>query len=106
MIMNISGADVRTAREAQDFLANLATVYRELVTSADQFIGNQSDDGVSGEPIVFLSTMRDQAAATAAAMTAAANRAAAHRARLADTIGADPSLAGTQTGGYSDVAGL
>lgn len=100
--LTISGADVRTPREAKTFLSNVAIAYAQLVASLDQFINNQIEDGVTGEPLVFLGAMKDQATVMSAAMTAGAQRAAAHLAKFGDTWAADPSLAGTQTGGYGD----
>lgn len=104
--MNISGADVSTPAEAETFLGNLATAYGQLVAACDQFINNQRADGVTGEPLVFLSSMKDQAAIMSAAMTAGAARAREHRTKFGDTWAADPSLAGTQAGGYGDAKKL
>jgi hypothetical protein len=104
--LTISGADVTTPAEAETFLGNLATAYGQLVVSLDQFIGNQTQDGVSGEPIEFLQAMKDQAAIMSRAMTTGATRAAEHRAKFGDTWANDPSLAGTQSGGYGDAKRL
>jgi hypothetical protein len=104
--MTISGADVSTPAEAETFLGNLATAYGQLVASLDQFINNQTADGVSGEPLEFLGAMQDQAAIMSRAMATGATRAAEHRAKFGDTWANDPSLAGTQSGGYGDAKRL
>lgn len=106
MIMNINGADVTTPREAARFLSGLSRVYAELVASLDQFVARQRQDGVSGEPLMFLNAMRDQAAIASDAMAIAAERAVIHASRFSDTYAADKSLAGTQSGGYGDAARL
>lgn len=104
--MTISGADVSTPAEAETFLGNLATAYGQLVASLDQFINNQTADGVTGEPLEFLGAMQDQAVIMSNAMTAGATRAAEHRTKFGDTWANDPSLAGTQSGGYGDAKRL
>lgn len=105
--LTISGADVRTPREAKTFASHVSIAYAQLVASLDQFIANQKADNVadgdtSREPYVFLGAMTDQATGMSEAMTTGAQRAAAHLRKFGDTWAADPSLAGTQTGGYGD----
>jgi hypothetical protein len=104
--MTISGADVTTPAEAETFLGNLATAYGQLVAALDQFISNQTADGVTGEPLEFLGAMQEQAAIMSRAMTTGAARAAEHRTKFGDTWANDPSLAGTQSGGYGDAERL
>lgn len=104
--LTISGADVSTPAEAETFLSNVATAYGQLVASLDQFINNQTEDGVTGEPLVFLGVMKEQAAIMSGAMTTGATRAKEHRTKFGDTWANDPSLAGTQSGGYGDAARL
>lgn len=104
--LTISGADVSTPAEAETFLGNLATAYGQLVASLDQFINNQTADGVTGEPLQFLGAMQEQAAIMSGAMTTGATRAAEHRAKFGDAWASDPSLAGTQSGGYGDAQRL
>lgn len=104
--MTISGADVTTPAEAETFLSNLATAYGQLVAALDQFISNQKADGVTGAPLEFLGAMQEQAAIMSGAMTTGATRAAEHRATFGDAWANDPSLAGTQSGGYGDAKRL
>jgi len=104
--MNIYGGDVFAPRAAQQLLDSLAAVYGDVAAGIEQFRGNQLADGVSGEPIEFLSSMHEQAVIATSTMSAAARRADEHCRKISDTVGSVPGLAGTQTGGYADPAAL
>ncbi len=104
--LTITGDDIRNPHGAAVFLSDLAAVFGDLTAQAELFRSNQIADGVSGAPIGFLAAMEDRWAAVASALGSAADRAYDHCNRVAETVGSDDSLAGTQTGGYADVAAL
>jgi hypothetical protein len=101
--MEINGADVTTAGEAVNFLSALAVAYTKSGQNTDVFFGRQVEDGVTGAPLDFLAVMRDQAHTTANVFAVAARRAADQVNQINNTLGANPAIAGTQTGGYAAI---
>jgi hypothetical protein len=101
-----TAADIRHPRPAATFLGSLAEVYQDLFQQAELFHSNQVADGVSGQPITFLATMREEFAATAETLRNAQQRAHEHCDHIAATVGSDESLLGTQDGGYADTTQL
>lgn len=106
MMTTINGADVRTPRDAETAMQNTAQVYADLAVSIEQSRVNLSGQGVSGDAIDMLTAMLDAGTIVASATSSAAARFAAHQQAVADTVGADPTLAGTQEGRYMDPAAL
>jgi hypothetical protein len=104
MIMTVTGADVWTPREAADLVENLAYVYGLMVGEAASFRDNQVADGVSGKPIEFISICEDSFAAAHDALVAATAEADRLVALIADTIGSNDAIAGTQDDGALNVA--
>jgi predicted phage tail protein len=106
MTTTISGADVYTPQAAAEAMQSVAAVYADLLASIDQSRGNLVDQGVSGEPIDMLTAMLDAATTVNSAAQEAAAKFRRHRQFVSDTVGSDPSLAGTQSGKYMDPAAL
>lgn len=102
----ICGGDVHTPRAAADALAAVARVYSDLFASIEQSYANQQAQGVSGAPLTLLAAMSDAATTAAAAAKSGAAEAEAHCVKVQDTVGSNPSLAGTQTGRYMDPAAV
>lgn len=106
MTTTISGADVVTPQAADDAMQAVAGVYRDMLASIEQSRANLAAAGVTGEPIDMLDAMFEAATIVTAAASEAAEKFARHQQTVADTVGADPSLAGTQAGKYMDPAAL
>ncbi|WP_219414160.1 hypothetical protein [Pseudonocardia nigra] len=106
MTTTINGADVFTPQAAADTMQVVAGVYADLQASIEQSCGNLSSAGVSGDPIDMLRAMFDAATIAASAAQESAGKFDRHVQKVADTVGSDPSLAGTQSGHYMDPAAL
>ena len=106
MTNTICGADVHDPATAAHTLAVVAETYGNLHASIDQSHSNQIVMGVSGPPVEMLAAMKDAVAVAVAAARAGAAEADRQAVKVADSVGADPSLAGTQAGGWMDPAAL
>lgn len=100
----ISAADCDTPAAAAGFMDGVAATYADLKTSVDQARSAHLEQGVSGKPIEFLDEQLDMAAGMAGKAAKAAERFRGHVQRIADTVGKDASLHGTQRGGWLDPA--
>lgn len=106
MTTTISGADVFTPQAAAEAMQAVADVYADLLASIEQSRANQVAQGVTGAPIDMLTAMSEAAVIVTAAAQESANKFSRHTGVVADTVGSDPSLAGTVAGTYVDPAAL
>lgn len=98
----ICGGDVHTPDAAATALTAIADTYRNLLASIDQSSVNQTAMGITGAPLDMLAAMSDAAVIAIAAAQDGAEEAHRQAQKVADTVGADPSLAGTQAGNWMD----
>jgi hypothetical protein len=106
MTTTINGTDVFTPRAASDTMQVVAGVYADLQASIEQSFAHLTSIGVTGDPIAMLQAMFDAATILASVAQESASKFDRHVQKVADTVGSDPSLAGTQSGHYMDPAAV
>jgi hypothetical protein len=101
MIVNVTGADVWTPRDAAVLLEGLAESYGVMTERAAGFRDNQVADGVppDGRPIGFITTCEDNYASVHSALAVAAAEANRLCAVIDDTVGSNDDVAAMQQDG-------
>ena len=100
-ISTISG-DICSPAAGKQFMDAVVGAAHGTAATCEQARANLAGEGVTGAPIDLLAAMQAAAADFAAACQGRSERFAGHMATLQDTVGADPTIAGTQQGRYLD----
>ncbi len=99
-VIALSAADCRTPERAQWFMEEFAEAFAALRGSVDTVRGQHERQRVGDDAVVFLEEQRDLYAVVEEQALDCAAEFARQVAIMRDRIAADPSLAGTQDGGW------